>query len=111
MTYEDPLGSIRLMKGKANYKPSLFNLARVPLLQKYNTPRCLKAFKLKHMRDLSVFVPMHYMPYYTKLFREQEAIGADTDIPEMSDFSEDIENDLLDVIARIVEPFELTSKL
>lgn len=57
MGYSDALGSVRLMPGRAAYRPSRLNLCAVLLLLKYPNPPPLKASKLQDVQDLIYLVP------------------------------------------------------
>lgn len=110
MGYTGPLGTVRLMPGRAQYRPSKFKLSDVDLPQKYPQPPLLKPAKLKDVQDLMVFIPQAASTYLRGVLDEQHALRQDSSSdsqaqqassgpavkPDQEDVEEDEPDDFLD---------------
>lgn len=94
MDYEAPLGIVRLQKGTANYRASLFNLRNVVLPPKYEAPIQLKPGKVQHLQDLLAYIPPIGNQYVKFIIDQQQAL----DGGEESDEEDDVDNDLDDIL-------------
>ena len=64
----------RLMKTKKKYAPSLFDLSRVQLKQKYLTAKLIPTKKTEDLKKLRDYVNLHAKEFLDKLVAEQERL-------------------------------------
>ncbi|MPC96098.1 hypothetical protein E2C01_091336 [Portunus trituberculatus] len=71
MDYDGPLGSVRLMKGRAGYKRDLFDLSKIPLPEKYPICRQLQPGKEQHLQQLLQYIPLINAKYLKYVLEKQ----------------------------------------
>ena len=96
MTYDGPLGSVRLMRGRGAYKRKSFDLSEVQLPQKYPDFRRLQPGKLEHLKQLLDYIPRRSAQYLEFVIETQEELqeeeiggGCDEDHLDYDDVDEE----------------------
>ncbi|KAK3861583.1 hypothetical protein Pcinc_032495 [Petrolisthes cinctipes] len=94
MDYGGPLGSVRLQKGNAGYRPSLFNLSKVTLPLKYPTVHTIDPCKIKHLEDFVDIMSVSQGTYLRYIIDQQKELSKDDTVEDEDE--EDVDNDLDD---------------
>ncbi|KAK3865670.1 hypothetical protein Pcinc_028734 [Petrolisthes cinctipes] len=92
MDYDGPMGSVRLQKGNAGYRPSLFNLLKVTLPLKYLTVRAIDPCKIKHLEDFLDMMTVSQGQYLQYIIEQQRELTRNDTVED----EEDLDNDLDD---------------
>ncbi|KAK4314504.1 hypothetical protein Pmani_014209 [Petrolisthes manimaculis] len=74
MDYDGPMGSVRLEKGNAGYRLSLFNLLKVTLPLKYLTVRSIDPCKIKHLEDFLDIMTVSQGQYLQYIIEQQRKL-------------------------------------
>ncbi|KAK4312987.1 hypothetical protein Pmani_015652 [Petrolisthes manimaculis] len=85
MDYDGPLGSVRLQKGNAGYRPSLFNLLKVTLPRKYPTVRSIDPCKIKHLEDFLDIMTVSRGQYLQYIVEQQKELTRNDTVEDEED--------------------------